>query len=146
MLLNLRRHKGITLVELLLAAAMLSLVCSMLFLLFVNCILLNEFNRNRTIAATHAQYILEDIKDSDFIGLEAAINAGNWDLNTAAIEAQFDPGDASDFIPLENEAIDTAVTDIGVAASLLDITVTVTWDSRGGEARTISLETLIAEP
>jgi prepilin-type N-terminal cleavage/methylation domain-containing protein len=139
-----RTKKGVTLVELLLAAAILSLASAVLFLLFGNCILLNEFNRNRSIALSHAQYVLEEIKNSNFTTLEADINDGDWDWNTNQLENIFDPGDNIEIIPLRSEVIDTNVNDIGVAAPLLDVVATVTWQSRGGENRVITLETLIA--
>jgi hypothetical protein len=146
---NLSLRKTLTLAELMIAAAVLMLTCSMVYLLFANCIILNQFNRERTIAISHAEYVLEEIKNESFTNLEDRINGVSpftavWDWNTSDIATKFDPSSASDFVPLLNEAIDTG--EIGTNASLLDIQVTVSWDDRGGTNRSISLRTLTAEP
>ena len=131
-------NKALTLAELMVAAAVLTLICLMLYLLFANCIILNEFNRNRTRALTHAEYVLEEIKNQTFTGLEDRINVNNeWDWDAAWIEK----GGLS---VLETEAIDTSET--GADPDLLDVVVSVSWLSRGGASQSISLETLIAEP
>ena len=80
------------------------MICSvMVFLLFANCTILNEFNRNRTIAISHAQYIMEDIKDQDFSGLQVRINTDSeWDLDVSGIESIFDSSSTSDSIPLSS--------------------------------------------
>ena len=142
-------RKALTLVELMIAAALMTLIGAMVYLSFGNCIILNQFNRNRTIAITHAEYILEEIKNENFIGLEARIAAdGEWDLATNAITALFDPNDDSVYIPLENEMIDTNGVDVsaGLDGSLLDVAITVSWTNRAGATRDIVLETLMAEP
>ena len=130
--------KGVTLAELLLAVAIMAFILIALLLVFINCIILNESNRNLTVATSHAQFVMEQIKDSsltDFTGLAGRINSGTWDWNTAAITAQ-------GLAALPNEAIDTNVA----GTTTLDISLTVTWLDRGTRPRTQTLRTLIAEP
>ena len=135
-----RWRSSVTLVELMIAASVLAIAGVMLFLMFANCIILNEYNRERTLAVSHAQYVLEEMKNNDFTTLSANIGAGTWDWDEAGVQAQ---GLAS----LDNEVVDAGVVDIGAAGTpLLDVTVTVTWDDRRGAARNIVLETIIAEP
>lgn len=130
---------GFTLSELLLAAAILVFVLAGLLALFINCLVLNDANRNLTVATTHAQYIMENIKDAadtGFASLESNINSGNWDLNTSQIQS------APYNLPaLNNENINTNVTQSG---NPLGISVIVQWNDRGGRPRSTELDTLIA--
>ncbi|MDD5506606.1 MAG: prepilin-type N-terminal cleavage/methylation domain-containing protein, partial [Candidatus Omnitrophica bacterium] len=54
--------RGFTLSELMIAAAILVLVLSALLVLYINCMILNEASRNLSIATSHAQYMMEEIK------------------------------------------------------------------------------------
>lgn len=132
--------RGFTLSELLLAAAILVFVLAGLLALFINCLLLNEANRNLSAATTHAQYIMEQIKDAaetDFTPLAANINSGNWDLNASQIGSS-----PYNLTALSNENIDTAVSQSG---NPLGVSVTVQWDDRPGRSRSTQLDTLIAD-
>jgi hypothetical protein len=102
---------------------------------FVTCAFLIESNRNFTRATTHAQYVMEEIKNTDFNEVKSRIESGYWDWNTQTIEAQ-------GLTALNNESIDAQVT----GEALLDIVVEVRWQDRGGRERNTSLETLLAEP
>ena len=128
------KKKALSLIELLLATIILILACGVSFVLFANCLILNEFNRERTIAASHAQYVLEEIKDAEFTNVA---NNGTtlWDLDSAEIVS-------NGLEALRNEAIDTEVS----GTDLLNINVTVGWEDRKGRAMSMNLETLIAEP
>lgn len=128
--------RGFTLSELLLAAAILVLVLAGLLLLFLNCLVLNEANRNLTVATSHAQYIMEQIKDTDFSDAETRINTGDWDLDTSEIQSS-----PYNFTALNGEAIDASVTQSG---NPLGVSVTVQWNERGQRSRSATLETLIA--
>lgn len=131
MLIKIRRFsdKSFTLVELLLAAVILAFVLTGLLALFISCIFLNETNRNTTIATSHAQFAMEEIKNTTFTSIAGA----TW--NSATIQTK-------GLVPLNSETIVINVAGI----NLLDITVTVNWKDRGTRDRTMSLETLISEP
>ena len=129
--------KGFTLVELLLVVGFLVFAVSASLMLFANCILLNEYNRSLTIATSHAQYVMEEIKDQNFSGIETRINNGDWDWGLSEITAR---GLSS----LDGEAIVTS--EIGGVSDLLNVTATVSWQSRGGRVNNMTLETLIVEP
>jgi len=129
--------KGFTLIELLLAIGFLVFALASILAVFANCLLLNEYNRELTRAISHAQYIMEGIKNQDFSNLENNVNAGVWDWTDSDIENQ-------GLIALTSEAIDT--NEVGSDSSLLDVVVTVNWMSRGNRPRSIILETLITEP
>ena len=130
-------RKTLTLIELTISAAILILASTVLALLFTNSIILNEFNRNRTRALSHAQYVMEEIKDADFSTLASDITAGNWDWDTAQITSQ---GLAS----MNSETVDASCNQI--SSDFLDITVTAQWLSRAGRPQNIAIETLIVEP
>lgn len=62
-------NRGFSLLELLLAAAILAFVLSGLLLVFVSCMVLNETNRNLTLAYTAIQAEMEEIKNAGFDNL-----------------------------------------------------------------------------
>lgn len=108
-----------------------------LLALFVNCIFLNESNRNLTLAASHGRYIMEEIKATDFAQIEPKINNGDWDLNAAQLE-----GAPYNLTVLSSESVNTNVTQSG---NPLGVSVTVQWNDRRQRARSIQLDTLFAD-
>ena len=129
---------GFTLSELLLAAAILVFVLAGLLALFANCLILNEANRNLIVATSHAQYIMEEIKNAaepDFAQLES----GDWDLDESQIQSA-----PYNLTALSNETIDTNVTQQDNDPDLLIVSVIVQWNDRGQRPRSAQLETLIA--
>ena len=129
--------KGLTLTELMLAAAILAFVLCGLIILFVNCSFLNEANRNLVIATTHIQYIMEQVRNTTFSQIEANNNNENWDLDAAAIET-----DPYNLEALDNEAIDTQVFQTG---NPLGVSVTVSWNDRRQRPRSITLDTKLTD-
>ena len=129
---------GFTLSELLLAAAILVFVLAGLLALFANCLILNDANRNLIVATSHAQYIMEEIKNAaepDFAQLES----GDWDLDESQIQSA-----PYNLTALSNETIDTNVTQQDNDPDLLIVSVIVQWNDRGQRPRSAQLETLIA--
>lgn len=124
--------KGFTLVELLLAAAILVFAIVGLAALFINVALLNDANRNLTIATSHAQFVMEKIKDANFSSLSTDITNGIWNYNKAAI-------DTAGLTALKGETITTVAS----GTNLLDITITVSWQDRTSKNRSFVLEALI---
>lgn len=118
------------------AAAILIFALSGLLVLFITCAFLNQTNRNLTTAITHAEYVMEEIKDTNFTNIQANINNGIWDWDSQGIT---DEG----LTAITGESIDAAVS----GTELLDVTVTVSWMERGSPVgtRSVALETLIAE-
>jgi len=133
---------GVTLAEMMVAACILLLMCSMMYLLFANCVILNQLNRERSLAMTHAEYVLEEIKNENFTNLENRINGvspwtAEWDWDTTEIGTE-------GLSALNGEAIDT--NEVGANPGLLDIVVNVSWVNRRGTTQTVSVETLMAAP
>ncbi|MFZ5801265.1 MAG: type IV pilus modification PilV family protein [Candidatus Omnitrophota bacterium] len=125
-------NKGFTFPELLLAVTVLVITLAGLLTFFIQCVFLNETNRNLYIANSHAQFVLEDIKNTTFSSIMTNIDSGYWDWNTATINSK-------GLTALQNESIDTQ----GSGSELLDAIVTVTWQERNGRNRSSSLETLL---
>ena len=96
---------------------------------------MNDATRNLTLAASHAQYIMEEIKNSDFTGLESAVISGDWDWNSEEIVSK-------NLAFLHNESIDTMVFRSG---NPLGISVRVSWNDRNGRARQKELQTLVTD-
>ena len=127
--------KSVTLTEVLLATVVLAVgLCAVLLGLITSAVLTSSA-RNLTRATSHAQHIMEDIKNTNFTQVQTSIQSGHWDWNTADITSQ-------GLTPLNNETIDTAVS----GTTLLDITVTVNWQDRGARDRSTALKTLISQP
>ena len=143
--------KGFTLSELLLVVGIMALVFSAIILMLISCFLLNEANRNLTIATTHAQHVMEEIKDSastvaGFDGLTTQIAAGAWDFTTQFAAGVWNWTSATintqDLTALPSEAITTTASG---TADKVAVNVMVSWQDRR-RSRNMSLETLIAEP
>jgi prepilin-type N-terminal cleavage/methylation domain-containing protein len=64
-------HKAFTLIELLLAVAILAFALTSMLLLFFNCIILNKTNRSITYAYNALQAKMEEIKNTSFASLYA---------------------------------------------------------------------------
>ena len=123
--------KAFTLPELLIATMILVLALCPIIMSFTYCFLLNENSRQITTAISHAQYVMEDIKNTDFDDIT------NGTLNST------DSDWPSNLTALPNETINATVT----GSTLLNVNVTVSWDDRGDRPRIYkTLETLIAKP
>lgn len=131
---NLQENRAFVLSEVLLAAAILGLALSGLLALFLACGLLNESNRNRNVAMSHAQYVMEAIKNTDFDDIEDSINAGNWDWNEGEIEN-------AGLAKIRGEVIDVGVS----GSDPLEVNATVTWNDRVVVGRSISLESTFTD-
>jgi len=122
-------NKGFTLAELILAAAIMAFALSGLLILLINCLFLNIANSNVSIAVAHAQYALEEIKNTNF----TSIQSQTWDKTTIS---------AKGLTPLDSESIVVNVTGVKV----LDVAVTVNWKDRGLRNRNLVFKTLLTEP
>lgn len=113
--------KALTLLELMIASAILLIaICGLLFS-FVSCILMNESNNNLVIAANDAQYVLEQIKALPYDSISAY--------------------SAPEFNNLNNEEITLSRS---VGSAIADITVNVNWSERNRN-KSFSLSTRIAK-
>jgi len=126
-----QKVKGFTLPELLLAAAILGFVLVSLLFLFTSCLFLNESSRDLTFAVSHAEYVMEDIKNTSFPLIPA--KAGTMDATAITVVG---------LTPMTSESIVTAVSGTGI----LTVTVTVNWSQRGVRSRSAVLTTKIARP
>lgn len=141
--------KSFTLAELMLIAVFLTVVFIALIASFLTCFVLNETNRNLTVATTHAQYIMEEIKNNAYTvtGFNNLRTAGSSQWNWNA-ETDFTNRGLS-YLSSENTAVTFTDALTGGAATesseLLDITVRVNWSDRARN-KNMSLETLIAKP
>lgn len=125
--------RAFTLTELLLAAAILAFVIAGLLMLFINCAFLNDANRNLTIATAHAQFAMEEIKNTTFASIDSTYNNVDW--YSAELQSK-------ELVPLNTEKVHFDVT----GTDSLDVKVTLTWKDRGVRDSCLSFETLITEP
>lgn len=68
--------RGFTLAELMIAAGILAFVLVSLLLIFINCIFLNELNRNFTLAYNAIQSKMEEVKGVGFNCLSSSCPQG----------------------------------------------------------------------
>lgn len=132
-------NRGVTLSELLLAAAILAFVLTGILMIFINGIFLNEANHNLTIAASHAQYVMEELKA---------------ETSLQNIKDKIDAGTFTQFQSLPNEAISVSCCDFPCDTYLascqsgpdpLGVRVRVDWKDRGSRDRYTELKTQITD-
>ena len=136
---------GFTLSELLLATAILVIALSGLLALFINCIFLNESNRNLALATSHAQYILEEIRGTAFNQAKDKITNGDWNLSVEGEEGKRPQDAPYNLTALSNENITTSITTNETQFDPLGVSVLVRWKDRGQRDRDTTLETLITD-
>lgn len=124
---------GFTLPELLLTAAVLAYSVSIVLMCFINTTAINQQSRDLTAATTHAELVMESIKNSSFANIPTSITAGTWTWNTATITS-------NGLTALNSESMTTSYS----GANPLDISVTVTWKDIKGRSRSKVLRTLIS--
>ena len=127
------KKQGFTLPEVLLTAAILAYALSAILASFMNSVLLNESSRHVTIATSHAQFVMEDVRNTAFGSIPTNISTGYWNWNTATIGT-------NGLTAMNSESI--SVTSSGT--TLLDVTVTVSWKDTKGRSRSKALRTLIS--
>jgi len=123
--------------EVLIAAAFLTIVLIGITRLFASCMFSNENNRGSTVAITHAQYIMEEIRSTTFASIQGMINGGIWNLDTQGLSAA-----PYNLTTLNNEEVDVSVITVG---NVLEVTVDMSWKNRRGEDRDEQLVTRIAD-
>ena len=131
---KLLNKRGFTLFEILISSMVVVTAILGVIGTLGNLLVLGELNRGKTIAVIHGQYIMETIKDAGFTNLETDINNGDYDYTANELA-----GSPFNFTTLLNETVDTQVISGG---NPLRISVTVSWQDRMGNARTLAFETL----
>ncbi len=124
---------GFTLAELLIATLILSFALTQILILFMNCTASNEASRNLSAAVTHAEFVLEDVRNTTFSSIATGITNGVFNYTDAAAVT------AVGLRALKNETVTTSSS----GTNPLNVTVTVSWQDHGGRTRTKSLQTLI---
>lgn len=127
-------NRGFTLPEILVTAFIVAYSLSVILTTYVNSARLSEAARNLVTANSHANYILEDIRNTLFSTIDDEINNGEWSKTSAEIQAL-------GLTPLKNETIVTVY--YSGSTNPLDIEVTVTWLDAGNRSRTYALRTLV---
>lgn len=137
-------------VEMMVTTAMLVVGLAVLLVSLVQSSILNRIVSDRTLAVTHAQYVLEAIRNvassQSYTAAATGINNGQWNLDGTALTNQ-------NITALSNETIATSYNnDVNglTNSNILNVTVTVTWDQRRANETTassnITLVTLIGNP
>ena len=117
---NKQSKAGLTLLEVMLTSGILLIAIVALLYTFVNCIFLNESNKEALTAANDAQYVLEQIKSLAF----------------SQIESYTPPV----FTNLEDENIPAPVVTV-ISSRVKRVTVNVSWTDKRRRARSFALTT-----
>ena len=125
--------KAFTLPEMLLTALILSYSLSVILATYTNSLTLNDASRNLTIAVSHAQFVVELIRNTAFANIATNISGGTWNWDTAAVTAQ-------GLNALKNESIATSSSSVNP----LSVTVTVSWNNLHGRGSSKALTTYIS--
>ena len=133
---KLKNNKGFTLFEIMISSMIIVTAIIGVVGTLGNLLVLSELNRGKTIAVLHGQYIMETIKENGFIDLETDINNGDYDYTTTELGAN-----PFNFDVLLNETVDTQVVTGG---NPMRVAVTVSWQDRMNNVRTITFETLLS--
>jgi prepilin-type N-terminal cleavage/methylation domain-containing protein len=128
---KIRHHQAFTFLEVLIAVGILGLVLTALLSFFVQVIELNTISRSISLAASHAEYVLEDVRSSSGV-LISQIDSGLWDLDT---DGEFA---AKGLSRLDNEVIDVSHD----GATPLTITVTISWQATNGRQEQLTFLTI----
>lgn len=125
------QKRSFTLTEVLISAVVLVIALSAILAGFITTSIMGENSRDITRAISHAQYIMEEIKSTDFATIR---DNGNtlWDLDSGAISSK-------GLTALPSESIDASVS----GETILTITVVVNWKFRNSRNQSISLTTNI---
>lgn len=111
-----KKTRAFALIEVMITAGILIIISTALLATFVYCIVMNESNKNKVIAANDAQYVLEQI----------TYNSADYKLPT---------------LVLDNETIPAPT--ITTTGNLKEVTVSVSWSERQAN-RSWSLSTKVA--
>lgn len=128
---KIQKSIGFTFIEVLVAVGILGLILTSLLGFFAQSIELNATSQESTLAVSHAQYVLEEIRSSSGVIINQ-IDAGVWDLGT---DAAFT---SRDLTRLNNEIID--VSHDGAVPPT--VSVLITWQRRNGRQEQLTFTTI----
>jgi type II secretory pathway pseudopilin PulG len=128
---NKLKNRAFTFVEILVSIGVLALTLTALIAFFAQSLELNAISQDKTLAASHAQYVLEDIRSSSGV-INTQIDAGVWDIDTN-----------DEFAVLGLQRMDNEVIDVAHDASTPpELTVTITWQLKNGRQEQITFYTI----
>jgi type II secretory pathway pseudopilin PulG len=122
--------RGLTFVELIVTVAILGFALTTLLKFFVDSMNLNALSRDVTLAVSHAQYVLEDIRSSSGV-IKDQINNSVWNLSN---DSQFN---TLGLLRIKNETI-TTTQDNGTP---ITITVVISWQEDSGRQEQLTFLT-----
>ncbi|MHC4661758.1 MAG: type IV pilus modification PilV family protein [Planctomycetota bacterium] len=117
-------QKGLTLIEVMIAAMVLVVGILSFFAVFLNCFRMDDISKENIIAVNHARLMMESIRAMPFEDIDD-MNGHTFDIaSLRRINPSIEPGSVS---------VNSSIT------NLLDVTVTVNWAGRDGD-RSLNLQ------
>ena len=129
-----RFRRGFSLIEVMVALAVIAIALFSMLTMMLNTMNLKEVQRQRALAKQAALAKLEEIKAQDFDTINPQYGAGGF-MNTFTVDGLLDSAQG-DSQARGAIAIDNTNPD------LLDLTVTITWEALGGQNLNYSTRSL----
>jgi len=126
-----RRSKGFTFAELLVTVLLLGGAVGAMLTFFVQSIELNNISRDMSLAVSHVQYVLEDIRSSSGV-IVNQIDNGVWNYDT---DTEFSDRELTR-LPSETILVQYSGT------APLTITVNLGWQMNNGRWQTLMFQTI----
>lgn len=131
-------REGYTLVEMLIAAAIMAIVLSGLLVASIQNMSLDQTSRNFTTVTSHAEAVLEEVRNDVFDNVAADITGGKWNWNADNDFTQ------RNMERLNGESITTTYATVN--AVLLNVTVTASWNDARQRAQSAAFRTYVGAP
>ncbi|MCX5716634.1 MAG: hypothetical protein NTV07_07340, partial [Candidatus Omnitrophica bacterium] len=93
--------KGFTVAESLFAAAIMAFTAICMLELFINCASWLRKGREISVATGHAQYIMEEIRGTDFTQIKSKADSATWNYDAAGLQAK-------GLVPISAETVSTS--------------------------------------
>ena len=135
------RARGFTLVEVMISMAVLAVTILGVLMMLMAAEALSEDSKNLTQAVEDARSIMERIRKDVETNADMATFVTNYPESLYEDWVTDQQAAATEFVNLDGEAVDVTLGDAG--DDPLDVTVTVSWNARGGRARSTMLQTQI---
>ena len=135
------RARGFTLIEVMIAMAVLAVTILGVLMMLMAAEALSEDSKNLTTAVEDARSIMERVRKDVETNADMSTFVTNYPDSSYEDWVTDQQAAGTEFVNLDGEAVDVTLGNVG--DDPLDVTVTVSWNDRGGRVRSTTLQTQI---